>query len=249
MKTHLYFILGFVVLLFLSCGESLVGGTEFGNPTGTVVIKGSVGSSGNTTSNLASYLTVEGTADTFKTRTYKISLGNSSDCSAASFVDIFDNTADTSDCVANPTDTSLFNEMVSGQVMASNASFQAGTYSCVKITMCDQLVWTTSNISQCSGTNYQDIKDPRDEAEVLTFYYSTTGENPDEDNESKDDGSIDKPFLLTETLTVTEGKTTTLLFHVSNSDTSDGMVATYNSENQEIYQCGVGAPEMTVIAE
>lgn len=219
--------------------------TSSSQGTGTVIVHGGVGQSSGLSS-LIKTLETQGSADEVLTRTYKVSLGDSQDCASANFIDIFDESSDTSDCVVEPTDTSLFMDITEGPEMGSNDAIKAGTYSCVKITMCDQLVWNSSDLTECPGTNYQDVVDPRDEASIVTFYYSTNGTF---DDESANIGSADTPFLLSEELVVSAGDVTNLLFELSNSSSGNEIIAEYDSEAPEIYQCGVPAPQMTIRAE
>lgn len=261
MKNISIYICQLLMILILSCGGQ-VGGTEFGNPsgTGTVIIKGSVGQ--DDISSLMSYMVVQGTANEVLVRTYRMSLGNSSDCTTAEFTDIFDNTDDTSDCVVAPTDTSNFLDIAASPTLGSNNSFEAGLYSCVRVVMCDQLVWSSNEIDECPGTQVSDTFDPLGTADIQTFYWSTTGSSdnsnddsqenqqsgPGEDNE--DPGSAETPFALTSGITITAGQTNTIVFTMTNNEEGTTMVGEYDpDEDEEDRRCEIPAPNMTFTVE
>ncbi len=245
--THIIIIL---CCFLLGCGGSELGGTEFGNPadTGTVVVKTSVGLS-STADSLVDYV-VQESADQALSRTYRISFGNSADCSEATFEDIFDETSDTSDCTSPPTDTSLFFDFTASPTIATNSAVTAGEYSCIRVTVCDQIIWTSSGLSECPGTNVSDIVDPRDEASTPTYYYSTSGTFFGSGEGSTDEGAIDNPFLLTESVTVVTSETVTLVLSMTNNDDEDDIVGQYdNVETPVEFQCGLPAPTMTLTTE
>lgn len=241
------FFLQIVLLVLVGCGQ---GGSEFGNP-GTVIVKAGIGGASGEPS--ISKLTAEASADEVLVRTYSFSLGDSEDCSTAAFIDVFDETSDTSDCIHEPDDTSLFMDIAESPTIATNNSIDAGTYSCIRVTICDQLVWEAGDLVNdegeelCPAPQVSDIEEPQNEAEVITFYYSINGTMAEDEDEGE--GAIDDPFLLTDPVTVTAGETTTLVVGMSNNDAGDDFVAEYDSESEEGHQCEVPPPTMTITVE
>jgi len=246
MKTQQTTLMLILLVSLVACGGQVDNSNISSNDTntGTVEVIGEIGQSEALAS--VSYLTKEEIADEIYVRNYRVSLGDSEDCAEASFVDIFDETADTSDCADDPEDLDLFMDISDNPVFGSSDAIAAGTYSCVKVTICDKLVWNSAALEECPGTNVTDVTDPRDEAAVVTFYYSISAE---EVVDSSEYGSAELPFPLTESLEVLAGETTTLTFEMSNSDSLEGMVAQYDDEAPEIFQCGIPAPEMTISSE
>lgn len=231
-------------LVALMATLAACGGVESGSTDdlGTVEIIAGIGSG----SGSPSALTKQGNPNEVLVRTYRFSLGDSADCAASSFVDIMDETSDTSDCVFEPNDTSLFLDISESPTLTSNNSIPAGAYSCVRVTICDQLVWSADDLSECPGTQYSDIREPNDESEALTFYYSIDGTFEDE---GEDGGSLAHPFLLTDPVSVVAGGITTLIAELNNAEGDSGMIAEYDSDHEEAHQCDIPAPRMTVTEE
>lgn len=241
MKTLKITFLVALITALAACGGGQSGSTD---DVGTVEIIAGIGSG----SPSISALTKQASADEVFVRVYRFSLGDSADCATANFTDIIDETSNTSDCLFEPDDTSLFLDIADSPTLTSKDDVPVGTYACARVTICDQLVWSASNLVHegeelCPAPQHSDIRDPRDESEVLTFYYSIDGTFEDED---EDGGSLDHPFLLTDPVSVIAGGITTLAAELNNGEDDSGMIAEYDSENEVIYQCEIPAPRMTV---
>lgn len=235
--------LGLIISL-VACGgvDGSNSGTNSTSDTGTVSV---IGGTTGTTNNLSSLVTEE-SADEVLVRTYRISLGDSADCETANFIDIFDETGDTSDCVSNPSDTSDFVDISQSPEFGSNSAFAAGTYSCVRVTMCDQLVWSSSALTECSGTQVADVSGDESSPEVHQYYWSTNGSS---DDNQDDPGSAEQPFALEDALEVIAGTTTTFIFNMNNSDNIDGMVGAHDDERSSGDECEIPAPSMSITAQ
>ncbi len=247
---------GLIILPFLAATvacSSGAGGTEAGSTSGTLIVRGTTSSS--EAAGLVSKSAngdILGVTDTMYIRTYRISVAPEADPVEAdandSWQDIFDNTEDTSDCVAE-TDydaygVTTFINMASGVLDLGEAAIEAGEYQSVRVTLCDHIPWSSDDedvVSTCpSSSAVMDIhrvtpdSDTDGLATVGTYYWSVDGIT-----EGSGDPSAEDPMLLDSSITVTAGETTTLTLVISNSETGDGFVVT-----QEGDECSVEGPNM-----
>jgi len=236
------------------CGSSTSSDSNgSSSSTGTVVVKGS---SGTTVSGSVAALVTSALADSVLIRIYRVSMATTADCEAAetndSFIDVFDETSDTSDCVSSPTVTTAspgnFDDMIANPTFGQNDAFTAGTYACVRVTMCDQIVWT-ADLDGCPGINILDVSgDPTAlVAAVNSFYWSTSGSL--EEAQGEDRGTASLPFSIGTALTVTADVTNTFTMSMDNSEsvgeTTEGFYGRHDDEAlTEAEVCEVPAPEM-----
>ncbi len=260
MKLIQYTLAIFCLCLVVACGSTSDSSTS---TTGTVTLTG--GSAAISTS-LSSpmYATTTGAINHIYVRPYVVSLGAEDDCTEVDtwYPVINDGVADISDCTtaltsaAASADSSGFFDMTGSPEMGSASVPGDTSYACIKVTMCDQLVWTTADEDlsvNCSGDNVEDVYNAHsggtdDTAEITTYYWSsgdtaTTGD---------DSGSAATPMVLADAVTVTGGGTTALLFTFTNVPTTGGWVGTYLPEGEaeegsEIPEgCGISAPTMSI---
>ena len=233
MRRALIYALGLVLLALgeVACGDVSGSSSSAEEGTGTVMIQGGVGSS----SSLQAVVT-EGSADTVLVRVYSVAFSQDPTC-ASGFIEVF-NEGDTSDCTLSPS-TSAFDDLVTSPTFGSTSAFPAGSYECMRVTLCDQIVWTTSDLPECSGSNELDVAGLEDVADIGEFYWSTAGNEPS-------DGSVSDPGLLENALEIVENGTSTFTLVFSNSETSSEMVAQYDDQGDPGLECDVPKPTIAI---
>lgn len=245
-KITIILIAVLMVTLISSCGGLENGVLDDSGDTGTIIIRGSAGEETDGSALIKGAVS-QAQTDSVLIRAYAVALAPTADCVQAEeeglFQDIFDETDDTSDCVSNPQGEDLndFEDLTSSPVLDSNEAFASGEYGCVKVTLCDQIVWE-AELDGCEGQNLSDVSggDNMIEASVATFYWSTEGS--EDDGEGTVDGSEGNPFLLANPMVVAAGEATTVTFNLSNNG-GNGLDATYDSDAD---WCNVAAPTLSL---
>lgn len=245
MKFKTVFLVAMVLFLgwaVVSCGSSGNGTTT---TTGTVVVSG-----GTTTSaNLAARdVTAMGTPTNVYVHPYKAEFTTDATCPVGEtgWVTIFDETADESDCIHNLSTTSIggFMDISSNPEFGSNGAVPAGTYNCMRVTMCDhQLGITDADVGACPAGEYVlDIYGDwagghTDIAEITIKYFSTLGTA----GGTGTTGEQDDPHLMS-SFDVTGGGTTNIILQFDITDTMR-----YNPDSDT--QCYIEAPTLTIVTE
>ncbi len=120
----------------------------------------------------------EGSPDSLMIRPYAIAISTDPTC-ASGFVNIIDETNDTSDCSVGA-DTSRFTTTSSSIELGENDEIPVGAYQCIKMVYCDTLIFTAST-TNCNGTFYHDTYNDWSpggtaEPQVHTVYFGTNGD-------------------------------------------------------------------------
>lgn len=236
----LLIIFSIVTLSLNACSSSSEDDEEMASGEGTVEVIGSLGQTEVDAANLVKIVQTEGTADSVQVRLYTVEFSTDETC-AGGFEAIFSE-SDTSDCTTLP-NTANFTELAESPIFGSS-TISAGEYHCMRVIMCDQLVWTTPDIPDCAGTNILDVSGEQDAgAQVAQYYWSTAGET----SPSEDRGTVENPFELNNPLTVTADTTNTFTVDFSNGGEEGEWMARYDDEADPDVQCDVPAPTITVV--
>lgn len=261
-KYGIYFLL---IAGLVACGSSTATDDSDSAGSGTLIMDSDAGS-GGAGGSLIKAVETSAVASEILIGVYQITVYESDDCTGTGVELMSNSDASTSNdapdednCSGAAVDTTGFRDVADGETL-SEGEVAAGTYNCVKIRLCDQLVWQATledsdGDAQCTGTNTLDVAGTEDVAEIGEYCWSTGNAGVDVEDLGEDRGSCtdaDSMFPLAEALTVTADATTTSTFTMDNSgsieepDAGEGFYARYESDAGGDLECDIPAPTMSL---
>lgn len=262
-KYGAYFLL---IAGLAACGSTTATDDAGSDETGTLVMDTDAGGGGSGGS-LIKAVETSALASQVLIGVYQVTIYESEDCSGdgvelMSNTDDNDsnNTPDEDDCVgeSGSVSTTGFRDMADGETL-TEIDVSAGSYNCIKVRMCDQLVWQADLAGGlCDGTNVLDTSGEladgeTNEADVTEFCWSTAAAGMFEDGDDRGSctGGTEAMFSMDAALTVAAGETTNATFTGDNSssidDASDGagFYGRHESESDADEECDIPAPSMS----
>lgn len=242
MKSKFYYGIAVLSVLAFICG---CGSSTSDTSTGTVALTASaVSGSGSI---VAKEVTEWATPTVYPVMVDKVDITTDATCPSgdSGWVTIYENTpttaCETAITLTEAQASSDYKDIATNPSYGSASNVAAGTYTCMRVTMCDEIL-AVGTTASCTASYYVlDVYNAynggtTDIAESVVFYWSTNGTSGAEVNGSQSD-----PFLLG-SFEVTSGGTITLdmQFDITNS-------LVYDTDNSPA--CYLTAPVITFVEQ